>query len=89
MMIKKLLSGLLLFAAISSYAQTQYLGKSDPDAKKILDDVSAKFKTYKSVSAHFTLKIENSSEKLMGAKDGTISMKDSKYQDKCFRAGNL
>lgn len=80
MMIKKLLSGLLLFAAISSYAQTQYLGKSDPDAKKILDDVSAKFKIYKSVSAHFTLKIENSSGKLMGAKDGTISMQDSKYR---------
>jgi outer membrane lipoprotein carrier protein len=79
-MIKKLLFGIFLLAAFSSYAQTQSLGKSDPDAKKILDDVSAKFKTYKSVNAHFTLKIENSSGKAMGAKDGTISMKDSKYR---------
>jgi outer membrane lipoprotein carrier protein len=80
MIIKKLLSGLFLLAAISAHAQTQYLGKSDPDAKKILDDVSAKFKTYKSVSAHFTLEIENSSGKVMGTKDGTINMKDSKYR---------
>lgn len=80
MIIKKLLSSLFLLSAISCYAQTQYLGKSDPDAKKILDNVSAKFKTYKSVSAHFTLKIENSSGKVMGTKDGTVSMKDSKYR---------
>ncbi len=80
MIIKKLLSSLFLLSAISCYAQTQYLGKSDPDAKKILDNVSAKFKTYKSVSAHFTLKIENSSGKIMGTKDGTVSMKDSKYR---------
>ena len=79
-MIKKLLSSLFLLSTISTYAQTQYLGKSDPDAKKILDNVSAKFKTYKSVSAHFTLKIENSSGKVMGTKDGTINMKDSKYR---------
>ncbi|MEO7120105.1 MAG: outer membrane lipoprotein carrier protein LolA [Ginsengibacter sp.] len=80
MIIKKLLSSLFLLCTISCYAQTQYLGKSDPDAKKILDNVSAKFKTYKSVSAHFTLKIENSAGKIMGTKDGTISMKDSKYR---------
>lgn len=66
--------------AFTSYAQNTYIGKSDPDAKKILDDVSAKFKTYKSVMAHFTLKIENPSGKVLGTKTGVVNMEGSKYR---------
>jgi uncharacterized lipoprotein YehR (DUF1307 family) len=33
------------------------MGKSDPEAKKVLDAVSAKFKTFKSVKANFKFKI--------------------------------
>ncbi len=56
------------------------MGQSDPDAKKILDAVSAKFKGYKSVQSKFTLKIENSAGKSLGTKTGTVSMKGTKYR---------
>jgi outer membrane lipoprotein-sorting protein len=58
------------------------MGQSDPEAKKILDAVSTKFKTYKSVQSNFSLKIENASNKLMGNKTGTVYMKGTKYRIK-------
>ena len=77
---KKLLFGAFMVAGFSAFSQTTDLGKSDPDAKKILDDVSAKFKTYKSVVAGFSLKIENSSGKILDSKTGVVNMKGSKYR---------
>jgi outer membrane lipoprotein carrier protein len=59
---------------------TKGVGKSDPEAKKVLDAVSAKFKTFKSVKATFTLKIENATGKVQGAKTGTVLMKGMKYR---------
>lgn len=56
------------------------LGKSDPDAKKILDAVSARFKTYKAVNAPFKLKITNAAGKEQGSKSGTVQMKGVKYR---------
>lgn len=56
------------------------MGNSDPEAKKILDAVSARFKTYKSVEARFSLSIENAAGKSMGNKAGTVYMKGSKYR---------
>lgn len=53
---------------------------SDPAAKKILDEVSAKFKTYKAVQAAFALKNEDSKGKVLDNKKGTVSMKGSKYR---------
>jgi outer membrane lipoprotein carrier protein len=53
---------------------------SDPAAKKILDEVSAKFKTYKAVSAGFVLKNEDGKGKVLDTKKGTVSMKGSKYR---------
>ncbi len=79
-MMKKLLSLILLFTAFTCYSQTNSLGKSDPDAKKILDNVSAKFKTYKTIEAHFVLKIENSAGKDLGTQAGVVNMKDSRYR---------
>lgn len=80
MMIKKLLPLIFLLTTFASFSQSNSLGKSDADAKTILDNVSAKFKTYKTVEAHFTLKIENSSGKAMGTKTGVVSMKGSQYR---------
>ncbi len=72
---------LLFSGLISLQAQsTKGLGGNDPAAKKILDAVSAKFKTYKSVQAKFSLKIENSAGKSLGAKTGTVYMKGGKYR---------
>ena len=56
------------------------MGKSDPEAKKVLDAVSAKFKTFKSVKASFALKIENAAGKVQGTKSGTVMMKGVKYR---------
>jgi outer membrane lipoprotein-sorting protein len=79
-MIKRLLPALLSFLTITSYAQSNSLGKSDPDAKAILDKVSAKFKTFKTVQLTFALKIENASGKTMGTKKGSLFMKGSNYR---------
>ena len=54
--------------------------KNDPEAKKILDAVSAKFKTFTSVQAGFTYKVEDAKGKVMSAKTGTIWMKGMKYK---------
>ena len=56
------------------------MGNSDPDAKKILDAVSAKFKTFKTVQSKFSLKIENSSNKVLDNNTGTVFMKGTKYR---------
>lgn len=53
---------------------------SDPAAKKILDAVSAKFKTYKVIQSSFTLKIEDGKGKIQGVKKGTVYMKGPKYR---------
>jgi len=79
-MIKKLLCSIFLLITITSYSQNTYIGKSDPEAKEILDNVSAKFKTYKTVTANFSLKIANSAGKVMGTKNGVVNMKGSKYR---------
>jgi outer membrane lipoprotein carrier protein len=55
-------------------------GKNDPDAKKLLDAVTTKFKSFKSVEAKFTLKIENAAGKVLGSKTGTVYMKGLKYR---------
>ena len=56
------------------------MGKSDPEAKKVLDAVSAKFKTFKAIKASFALKIENAAGKVQGVKSGNVMMKGMKYR---------
>jgi len=71
----------VLFLAIGAMAQSpKGMGKSDPEAKKILDAVSAKFKTYKTVKANFSLKVENAQGKVQGTKTGSVQMKGTKYR---------
>ena len=79
-MMKILLIGFLTFCASSAFSQNNQLGVSDPDAKVILDNVSAKFKTYKNVTADFTLSITNATGKVEGTKKGIVYMKGSKYR---------
>jgi chaperone LolA len=52
----------------------------DPAAKAILDGVSAKFKTYSSVQATFSYKVENAAGKALSTKTGSIMMKGTKYK---------
>lgn len=65
-----------LAITITSVAQA----KNDPAAKAILDGVSAKFKTFKTVNAGFTYKVENASGKVLSSQAGTILMKGTKYK---------
>ena len=37
----------IVLTSMSGMGQTSNMGKSDPEAKKVLDAVSAKFKTFK------------------------------------------
>lgn len=70
-----------LLLMVSSFAQApKGMGKSDPEAKKVLDAVSAKFKTFKAIKAAFALKIENAAGKVQGVKAGTVLMKGVKYR---------
>ena len=70
----------LVISVSSVLAQSNGMGTNDPEAKKILDAVSAKFKTFKAVQAKFSLKIENAAGKNLGTKTGTVYMKATKYR---------
>lgn len=54
--------------------------KTDPAAKAILDGVSTKFKTFATVQATFSYKIENGTGKVLSNKTGSIMMKGTKYR---------
>jgi len=71
---------LLLLSMFAGHSFAQKEAANDPDAKKILDAVSAKFKTYKSVQATFTYKVENGQGKAISTKKGTVYMKGTKYR---------
>jgi outer membrane lipoprotein-sorting protein len=82
-MLKQIFALLLIISVCAGnlFAQaSKSNSKSDPEAKKVLDAVSAKFKTFKSVKATFTLKIENATGKVQGTKTGTVLMKGLKYR---------
>jgi len=63
----------------ASYGQGT-IASSDPSAKKILDAVSTKFKTFKGVQSTFTLKVEDGKGKVQGSEKGTVYMKGPKYR---------
>jgi outer membrane lipoprotein-sorting protein len=72
---------LMMVSTCSIFAQAgKGLGANDPEAKKLLDAVSAKFKTFSSVKAGFTLRVENAQGKVQGTKTGTVFMKSTKYR---------
>ena len=76
---KKIITSLLLLTIVISGATAQ-AGVNDPAAKKILDAVSTKFKTFKTVQAKFALSIENAAGKSLGNKSGNVYMKGNKYR---------
>lgn len=74
---------ILLMAFLQSsllLAQAKTSTRNDPEAKKILDAVSAKFKSFATVQASFTYKVENAAGKVVSTKTGTITMKGTKYR---------
>lgn len=67
-------TGALLLLSVFSFAQ-----QKDPKAKAILDQVSAKFKSYQTVSANFAYEIANAAGKVLSKKSGVVQMKGNKY----------
>lgn len=80
MMLKRILTTIILFTGLTTFGQNNSRGKSDPEARKILDKVSSQFKSYKTAAADFTLKVYNSQGKLEAARSGKILMKGDKYK---------
>jgi outer membrane lipoprotein-sorting protein len=73
---KRLLLG-ISFLTIAFAVSAQ---KNDPEAKKILDAVSTKFKSFSTVQATFKYVVENAEGKAMSTKTGTVLMKGTKYK---------
>lgn len=70
---------LMISVVCTSWAQTKP-ATNDPEAKKVLDAVSAKFKTFKTLKSTFTYKVENAQGKVLSTKNGTVYMKGNKYR---------
>ena len=70
---------LLSICCLPAQAQNNSLGKNDPDAKKVLDALSARLKSFKTVQANFTLKVEDAKGKLQGSKSGSVYIRGNQY----------
>jgi outer membrane lipoprotein carrier protein len=76
---KIIITALVLCCFTGAGAQNNSIGKNDPDAKKVLDQVSTKMKSFKSIQADFTLQIQNAAGKVEGSKKGTVYVKGQQY----------
>lgn len=69
----------MLLLATGFILATQLFAQNDPNAKKILDAVSNKFKTIKSLQANYSLTVTTKAGKNAGTKSGTLLLKGQKY----------
>jgi len=76
--IRCLLSILFVFCCFGLRAQNQ--SGQDPTAKKILDAVSAKNKTYSSVRINFELLMDNKQDDIHESQEGTLLLKGNQYR---------
>ncbi len=58
------------------------LGKSDPEAKKILDQTAKVYKSYADFKADFSLKVNNAKSKTINTQKGTIWLKKDQFKFK-------
>jgi len=72
---KKTLSIILLLTAITGYSQTK-----DQKASALLDEVSAKTKSYRSLKVDFSYSMENKQAKINEEKKGTLYLSGDKYR---------
>ena len=70
----------IYFLLLSVIAFSQMaLAQKDPNAKKVLDEVSAKLKTLKGITANFSYSTKDRNKALKGSVKGQISIKGQKY----------
>lgn len=82
---KTVMMGVIMCGMVfSSMAQTKVpvgsLGQNDPKAKVVLDNVSKKFKSLKTVIANFILKVEGANNSVADSKKGSVYVKGAKYK---------
>lgn len=61
------------------HAQSNFLGESDPQAKTILQKVTAKYKNFKTLTAQVGLVIANVQGEKLGSETGVLQIKGNKY----------
>ncbi len=76
---KRILILLLLLSGYSVFAQNNYVGKNDPEARSILKKVTNKYKSYKTFSSDFSLIVENGQGQKVGEKTGSLASKGNKF----------
>ncbi|MFT3675332.1 MAG: outer membrane lipoprotein carrier protein LolA [Chitinophagaceae bacterium] len=77
---KKFYLSLLSFVFVGTLLAQKDPTKNDPEATAVLKSVSDKFKTFTTVQATFTYKVEDAKGKVMSTKTGTVMMKGTRYK---------
>jgi outer membrane lipoprotein carrier protein len=72
---KGILTIALILISFNSFSQTK-----DAKATALLDEVSTKTKSYKSIKADFSYKMENKQAKINEEKTGSLILSDDKYR---------
>jgi outer membrane lipoprotein carrier protein len=70
---------IISFLGVVFLMSTTFAQSGDPSAKTLLDQASAKIKSYKSIQAVFTLQLQDAQGASQGIKKGTVNMKGNKY----------
>lgn len=78
--ISTILSLFLINYLLAQTNQNSGYKEIDPKAKTILDKVSSKNKTYKTIKAEFAIILENKKENIKDSKKGIIWIKGNKYK---------
>jgi outer membrane lipoprotein-sorting protein len=71
---------MIILSAFLALNIANAVAQDDAKAKAILDEVSAKNKTYASIKASFSYNLENKDAKINETQEGTISIKGKKYR---------
>jgi outer membrane lipoprotein-sorting protein len=85
MLLATMKKSIIRLAGILTFVFTAYLGlaqapATDKKAQDILNGVSARYKSYKSVRSSFTITVENPKDKSKTTEKGTLYIKGSKYK---------
>lgn len=80
-MIRLMKTSLLMFSLMILTCSTAFAqAPTDKKAQEILNGVSARYKSYKSVKASFTISVENPKTKAKTVEKGTLYLKGNKYR---------
>jgi outer membrane lipoprotein carrier protein len=71
---RNLFIAIMIIVSVPVFSQTK-----DPKAIQLLDEVSAKTKSYKSIRAEFSYTMENKQAKINEVKTGTLTLSGDKY----------